>query len=117
LGYILTATEFKQLFKVTSLLDHYSEHKAANTRISFFDFLYMHYAGDDLVDTDNDKDMELPFKKFDNVSSASSSSVPPGSHPTEIKQNQNNSSDWITPVPTDPFTGFSASIWQPPRLC
>ncbi|WAC14013.1 hypothetical protein [Dyadobacter pollutisoli] len=62
---ILDTTSLYQVFKVPSLISHFVEHKALNHDISFMDFLSMHYWGDDLNDNDDDKDMQLPFKKFE----------------------------------------------------
>lgn len=52
-----------ELFKLPQLLSHFTEHKAADQSISIFDFVSMHYWGNDLNDSDQDKDMQLPFKK------------------------------------------------------
>ncbi|OOQ61741.1 hypothetical protein [Mucilaginibacter pedocola] len=58
--------ELHQLFKLPVLFEHFSEHKQrSNGRVSFVDFLEMHYWGDDMDDNDNDRDMALPFKKAD----------------------------------------------------
>lgn len=58
-------TELHQLFKLPILFEHFAEHKERNTTVSFVDFLAMHYWGDDLDDNDDDRDMQLPFKKAD----------------------------------------------------
>jgi hypothetical protein len=62
---ILDTTSLCQVFKLSSLVQHFTEHKALNQQISFLDFLSMHYWGDDLDDNDDEKDMQLPFKKID----------------------------------------------------
>jgi hypothetical protein len=62
---ILDTTSLYQVFKVPSLISHFVEHKALNNQISFIDFLSMHYWGEDLNDNDDEKDMQLPFKKFE----------------------------------------------------
>ena len=54
-----------ELFKLPELLSHFSEHQARNKSISLFDFISMHYMGNDLDDNDQDRDMQLPFKKID----------------------------------------------------
>ncbi len=58
-------TELHQLFKLPILFQHFSEHKERNTQVGFVDYLAMHYWGDDMDDDDNDRDMQLPFKKAD----------------------------------------------------
>jgi len=58
--HLLGNTEISQVFKLPNLIDHYFEHHRQNTDLSFFQFLAMHYGGDDGTDADNDKDMQLP---------------------------------------------------------
>ncbi|CAG5016194.1 hypothetical protein DYBT9275_05495 [Dyadobacter sp. CECT 9275] len=62
---ILDTTSLYQIFKIPSLVTHFVEHKALNQEISFMDFLSMHYWGEDINDNDDEKDMQLPFKKFE----------------------------------------------------
>lgn len=54
-----------ELFKLPELLSHFTEHRAINKDISIFEFISMHYMGNDLNDNDQDRDMQLPFKKID----------------------------------------------------
>ncbi|MCC8407944.1 hypothetical protein LJ707_03320 [Mucilaginibacter sp. UR6-1] len=58
-------TELHQLFKLPILFEHFAEHKQRDKSVSLMEFLSMHYWGDDLNDNDNDRDMQLPFKKLD----------------------------------------------------
>ena len=58
--HLLGNTEISQVFKLPNLIDHYFEHHRLNTDLSFFEFLAMHYGGDDGTDADNDKDSQLP---------------------------------------------------------
>jgi hypothetical protein len=53
------------LVKLPLLIHHFAEHKSLNQEISFLDFMAMHYWGDDMNDDDDEKDMQLPFKKYD----------------------------------------------------
>jgi hypothetical protein len=53
-------TEISQVFKVPNLINHYFEHCRLNPGMSFFQFLSMHYGGDDGTNADNDKDDQLP---------------------------------------------------------
>lgn len=53
------------MFKVPSLISHYTDHKTRNPTIGIMDFLSMHYWGEDINDNDDEKDMQLPFKKID----------------------------------------------------
>lgn len=54
---------FQQFYKLPILLEHFKEHQQRHD-ISFFDFLEMHYWGEDLKDNDSDRDMQLPFKNI-----------------------------------------------------
>lgn len=56
-------TELHQLLKLPVLFQHFAEHKQRDSKVSVVAFLSMHYWGDDLNDDDNDRDMQLPFKK------------------------------------------------------
>ncbi|MBL7698770.1 MAG: hypothetical protein JNK79_11445 [Chitinophagaceae bacterium] len=62
---MLYQTSFSQLLKLPMLVVHYIEHRHINQHITFSDFLFMHYLGDDMNDDDNDRDRELPFKSVD----------------------------------------------------
>ncbi|MDJ1482952.1 hypothetical protein QNI16_20790 [Cytophagaceae bacterium YF14B1] len=53
-----------QFLKLPVFFQHYEEHKQRDQNISLFDFLSMHYWGEDMNDQDNDRDMQLPFKKI-----------------------------------------------------
>jgi hypothetical protein len=53
--------------KVPSLIRHFIEHKALNNNIDFIDYMSMHYGGQDIDDNDDEKDMQLPFKKVENT--------------------------------------------------
>ncbi|MCD6012790.1 MAG: hypothetical protein K0Q79_2652 [Flavipsychrobacter sp.] len=65
---LLYTTPLQQFLKVPALIDHYHEHKQQKPDITFVDFIFMHYIGDDGVADDDSKDMQLPFKKSDRAS-------------------------------------------------
>ncbi|RFZ94118.1 hypothetical protein D0C36_00745 [Mucilaginibacter conchicola] len=58
-------TELDQLAKLPILFQHFKEHRQRDSSVTLMQFLGMHYWGDDLNDNDNDRDMQLPFKKMD----------------------------------------------------
>ncbi|MBE9460885.1 hypothetical protein IEE83_03225 [Dyadobacter sp. UP-52] len=64
---ILDTTSLYQIMKVPSLIRHFVEHKSLNHNIDFIDYLAMHYGGKDIDDDDDEKDMQLPFKKVENT--------------------------------------------------
>jgi hypothetical protein len=61
-------TSLNQLIKAPVLYAHFVEHNQHDPRVDFFTFLTWHYGGDDANDQDNDRDMQLPFKKFEHQS-------------------------------------------------
>jgi len=64
---ILDTTSLYQIMKAPSLIRHFLEHKSLNHNIDFIDYLAMHYGGQDIDDNDDEKDMQLPFKKVENA--------------------------------------------------
>lgn len=63
--FIGESTGLSQLAKIPALCGHFQEHQALNPEIGFFSYLSMHYWGEDLNDDDDERDMQLPFKKHD----------------------------------------------------
>lgn len=112
---LMTQTELYQLLKLPVIFQHFTEHQKHDASISFFDFIAMHYAGDDKQDADQQRDMQLPFKTSDhNVVSG----VPFGldtdlpSIPAPLMPNQSQ-------LPVYSFDGYhsihASDIWQPPK--
>jgi hypothetical protein len=62
---LLNDTSLNQLLKIPALVGHYMEHHQLDNRVGFVQFLAMHYWGTDLNDNDDDRDMQLPYKKVD----------------------------------------------------
>lgn len=58
--HLLGNTEVGQLLRVPELFSHYFQHHRQDSSISFFDFICMHYGGDDGTDADNEYDGKLP---------------------------------------------------------
>jgi len=55
---------FQQFYKLPVLFQHYMEHQQHDD-IDFVKYLSMHYWGQDDNDNDQERDMQLPFKKID----------------------------------------------------
>ncbi|MEN9523358.1 MAG: hypothetical protein RL065_1735, partial [Bacteroidota bacterium] len=62
---MMANTELHQLVKLPLLMEHFVEHKTQNNKLSFLQFLTIHYSGSTQKDADYDKDMKLPFKSQD----------------------------------------------------
>jgi hypothetical protein len=58
--HLLGNTEISQVLKFPNLITHYFEHCRLNPGISFFEFLTMHYGGNDGTHADDEKDNQLP---------------------------------------------------------
>ncbi len=56
---IVTLNNFSRL---PVIFIHFAEHLEKNKAITLVGFLSMHYNGSDAVDSDNEKDKQLPFK-------------------------------------------------------
>jgi len=58
---------FGQLSKIPVLVQHFMEHQERSNGqgLAFTDFIAMHYLGQDINDNDDERDMQLPFKKVD----------------------------------------------------
>lgn len=55
-----------QVYKLPVLINHFIEHQQRDGKVTFLDFMSMHYWGKDIDDNDQDKDMQLPYKNFSN---------------------------------------------------
>ncbi|WP_291274046.1 hypothetical protein [Flavobacterium sp.] len=114
--YLFSMTEVHQLLKMPLLVEHYLEHKQENKQLSLLSFFEMHYLNGQHLDSDHDKDMQLPFKNFQdnhpNVVLALPESVefiPPYVFPQDVMVlNFNEHQIFIS--------NFLTSIWQPPKI-
>lgn len=114
--YVISLTEFKQLVKLPTLVEHFLEHREKDNALSLLQFLHMHYASSTVNDADYAEDMKLPFKSHDGCLSASSIAFVP-----------NSFEEFSTKPVISEVIGFSSysensfpdaylsSIWQPPK--
>lgn len=117
-AYLFSTTELHQLLKLPIVFQHYKEHKAWNSGISFLDFLDMHYMHGSPQYADYDQDMQLPFKSFDKCLTASIPVIVPQNikiavhQPVKIKKQTRF-------VLVDDFIPslYLSRIWQPPKAC
>jgi len=65
IGSLLPSSDFHELSKISSLLQHYQEHTARTAQsLEFLDFLKMHYTCADKKESENHDN--LPFKQMGN---------------------------------------------------
>ncbi|MFY7964271.1 MAG: hypothetical protein ACOVO1_05195 [Chitinophagaceae bacterium] len=117
--YLLATTQLGQLLKLPAFIEHYNEHKAANTQLTLVDFLIIHYASGNVKDADYEKDMKLPFKTAnENVFSITSTVATPPLFSIETehinffeKKKQYFRNEYFI------SNSFFSNIWQPPKTC
>lgn len=111
----MNSFSLKQLDKVPMLVVHYQEHHQLDPDVNFVDFLGMHYWGTDLNDNDDDRDNELPFKKFDHdvINAPMTLPVSIAFVVTPAPNFNTLFSDYQTPHFENAPTG---SLFKPPRL-
>lgn len=116
LVYLFSMTELHQLVKTPMLVKHYLEHQKENQKISLIGFLEMHYFSDTPVDADYEKDMQLPFKNFqDNhpVNVILALPEPLISLESQVLFQEDFDRPFIkSQIVT---SNFLTSIWQPPK--
>jgi hypothetical protein len=54
--------------KLPALFNHFSEHQRRNSALTFQEYLALHYGDETENDQDDQRDMELPFKKINSGS-------------------------------------------------
>lgn len=63
--YFSCSTELKEMFKLPILFQHFYEHKALDSKMTFLGYLEHHYSDVPHTDNDADRDNQLPFKTND----------------------------------------------------
>jgi hypothetical protein len=113
---ILDTTSLYQVMKAPSLIKHFLEHKSLDQNVSFVDFLSMHYWGEDLNDNDDEKDMQLPFKKIE-MHHASFFFVAHPERFTFVHHSQPISkADYGPDQPQVAYNTTLGSLFRPPRI-
>ena len=115
--YLTSFSEVRQVVKMPRLIEHYISHKIANHDMSLFAFIKMHYIDEQIVDSDYNQDMKLPFKTHDFSSSTITLNIPPEKAIINLQRHL---------VFVDDSNNFSYSekfypsvfqkIWEPPKI-
>jgi hypothetical protein len=117
LTYLFATTQLGELFKLPLMAEHFAEHQNENPKISFWNFICIHYMHGEVNDDDFDKDMKLPFKSHNSCSCSSITflqAVPNYDlfynifFTTTTKTNFGYSFSFIP--------NYFSSIWQPPKI-
>jgi hypothetical protein len=106
-----------EILKVTTLIEHYIEHRNKNEKTNIFSFLSMHYVNGDVKDSDHDTDMQLPFKQYSPMFIVFTSPVNKieavNTKPVFFSKDR----DMILYQSPGYSTLCLSNIWQPPRMC
>ena len=114
--YLFGATEASQLLKLPVLVQHYYEHKAGNANVTLVQFLHMHYMGHDDDDTDNLRDMQLPFKTMDDCCNIAFNSLPPQKLQISEVVVYEVQQEFTLLNEVSPLSISLEDIFQPPRI-
>jgi hypothetical protein len=112
----LAQTPVQQILKLPVLIEHYIEHRAANSGISFLHFIKLHYFSGNLRYGDYDRDQQLPFRAND-VIVMSSTMVLPGQIILAAPSLGFKEKNYVLLKTTGLPSLHSFDIWQPPRSC
>ncbi|MEO8961039.1 MAG: hypothetical protein ABI325_04105 [Ginsengibacter sp.] len=115
--YLFSTTELSQLLKMPLLVEHFIEHQEVNSHLTLSQFLYMHYAMDDVQDADYAKDMKLPFKTHDNCLASIINVYLPSQKVVITKPIQFIKDQHFKTQEQFLQSTFLSNIWQPPRIC
>ncbi|MFN8289330.1 MAG: hypothetical protein U0U70_03615 [Chitinophagaceae bacterium] len=64
-------TEAGQLIRLPQLISHYFQHHQLDNSIGFFEFIAMHYGGDDGTSADDEYDSKLPCHNINHTTTIS----------------------------------------------
>lgn len=118
LVYTCAGSTFQELRKAPVLVQHYLEHKTVNEQLSLANYLVIHYLSGSEKDADYPRDIQLPFKSPDFLSTATAVAFIPAHFP-ELS--------FAAPLP-EPLAyavlddslaplRLPNAIWQPPQTC
>ncbi|MDY3318419.1 hypothetical protein PG637_03255 [Riemerella anatipestifer] len=115
--YLISFSEVREVFKLPILLEHFIEHRNDNPKMSFGQFITLHYLSGDVHDDDYEKDMKLPFKSQNQNISASIVLAMPTSFDFKIKSSKIYKETSQNFGYSDSFTiDNSDLVFHPPRL-
>ena len=112
--HLLANTEASQLLKLPQLIHHYFQHHRQNPSINFFQFLVMHYGGDDGTTADDDFDNQLPCHHFAHNSMTMVFSPMTGEMP-EVDAPYFEINLHLSRLQANMGSGYERLVIQPPR--
>lgn len=112
LGSLLPEFDFKELGQLDELYEHFQVHsKQAGGKLSFEDFLLMHYS--DKNHDKNENHDQLPFHNHDCNLNITLALNPEVSYSFKILPSDKLATPFYESVH---YSEYSVAIWQPPKL-
>lgn len=116
--HLSSTTEIHELLKVPVLIEHFIEHRSKNQQLSFWDFIFLHYAQGKAKPADYDKDMKLPFKSIPEITcSVSMIALIPDVQSSKINNFSCQGKQRVCRKDLIVADDFHVCIWQPPKSC
>jgi hypothetical protein len=114
LAYLMVTTEFHEILRIPSLIEHYQEHSQKAEKLSFFEFINEHYFHSEGKATSTENHKTLPFHHDDlHIPILWVEEI---SHPELIFTQQMAILDIVPSVDGNFYSKCGVSdIWQPPR--
>lgn len=113
--YLLAGTQFTELIKIPVLVGHYIEHREEG-KLSFYEFLNIHYGSSEDHHASHESDPKLPFKTYQCSSTFAVFPAPC------FQEMQKQALIAFPDIENSGFfysffysSKFHSSIWEPPR--
>lgn len=115
--YLTSFCEVRQLVKMPKLIEHFITHKIGDSEMSVYAFFKMHYIDEQIVDSDYNQDMKLPFKTHDFSSVLIVLNIPPENSTVNI-QRPSMYVDYSSNFSYSEkyFPSVFQKIWEPPKI-
>jgi hypothetical protein len=104
------------MLKLPVLVQHFKEHRAENSNITFTEFIVLHYFSGNPKDKDYNRDQQLPFRTND-VVLLTSTVVVPGQVVFDFAPPPHNEVMYSLFYIKQLTPKHSFGVWQPPKAC
>ncbi|MEO6289816.1 MAG: hypothetical protein ABIO76_07850 [Ginsengibacter sp.] len=116
--YLFSTTEAHQLLKLPLIFEHFSDHEKADNKITFLEFLDLHYMHGSPKDGGYARDMQLPFKTSSDCIFGMMSFFTPLLTPVIIlKPAEIHEKKSYLVLDQFILSSYISTIWQPPKSC
>jgi len=113
--YLLTSTEFVEVFKAPVFVAHYYEHKSETPNLSLLEFVVLHYFSGDPRDDDYARDEQLPFRSHQESLIGVVFSVLPPATVAILLKSPDVKLSYFDRNQEGKTGNFPSDVWQPPK--